>query len=208
MRGIMIRLLTAAAFALMLAGPFGAAAAQSRTAVFAGGCFWCVEADFDKLPGVQRTVSGYAGGSVANPTYEQVSAGGTGHYEAVQVTYDPGRVSYEQLLTVFWHSVDPTDAGGQFCDRGDSYKTAVFAADAGQRQAAEASKQAAEQQLGKNIVTPILNASAFYPAEDYHQDYYRKNPVRYRYYRYNCGRDARVEQVWGAHAFQGLPGHS
>jgi peptide-methionine (S)-S-oxide reductase len=191
-----------AGIALALAG--GAFAAEAETAVLAGGCFWCVEADFDKVPGVQETVSGYTGGALANPTYQQVSSGGTGHYEAVEVTYDPDEVSYEDLLRTFWRTVDPTDAGGQFCDRGDSYLTAVFVADARQRAAAEASKAKAEEALGQKIVTQILDLSEFWPAEEYHQDYYRKNPQRYAYYRWGCGRDERVEDLWGDDAFAGM----
>jgi peptide-methionine (S)-S-oxide reductase len=205
--------LAAAVAALALApaafggGTGGAHAQELKTATFAGGCFWCVEADFDHVPGVVETVSGYTGGTVADPSYEQVSAGGTGHREAVRIAYDPGRVSYEALLTAFWHSVDPTDAGGQFCDRGESYQTAIFVHDEEQRRAAEASKAAAQEALGATIVTPIEEAGPFYPAEDYHQGYYEKNPLRYRYYRWSCGRDARIEQVWGERAFEGIPGH-
>jgi len=203
----MTRPLLAALVALALASAFGAAAEAAETAVFSGGCFWCVESDFDHVPGVIATTSGYTGGHVANPTYAQVSAGGTGHRESVKVTYDPSRVSYEQLLTAFWHSVDPTDAGGQFCDRGHQYETAVFVNGPEQRRIAEASKAAAEKQLGRRIVTPILGAGPFYAAEGYHQDYYKKNPLKYRYYRWSCGRNAQVEKVWGAHAYEGVPGH-
>jgi peptide-methionine (S)-S-oxide reductase len=181
-----------------------AVAAEPQKAVFAGGCFWCVEADFDKAPGVLETVSGYTGGTLENPTYEQVSREDTGHYEAVKVTYDPDRVSYRQLVDIFWRTVDPTDAGGQFCDRGDSYRTAVFVADDAGRQAAEASKAAAAGALGQEIVTPILPSATFWPAEGYHQDYYEKNPLRYKYYRWNCGRDQRIEELWGDAAHQGL----
>jgi peptide-methionine (S)-S-oxide reductase len=190
--------------ALAAGAGYGAAAAEPQKAVFAGGCFWCVEADFDKAPGVLSTVSGYTGGDVENPTYEQVSYEDTGHYEAVEVTYDPDKVSYRQLVDIFWRTVDPTDAGGQFCDRGDSYRTAVFVSDDAERQAAEASKAAAQEALGQQIVTPILEASTFWPAEDYHQDYYVKNPLRYKYYRWNCGRDQRIEDLWGDAAHQGL----
>jgi peptide-methionine (S)-S-oxide reductase len=203
----MIRHALAATLTLVLIG-FGVNAKAAETAIFAGGCFWCVESDFDHVPGVLRTTSGYTGGHLANPTYGQVSHGGTGHYESVRVTYDPSRVSYEQLLTVFWHSVDPTDAGGQFCDRGASYRTAVFARGAAQRQAAQASKQAAQKELGRKIVTPIVNAGPFYPAEEYHQNYYKKNPLKYRYYRWSCGRNARVREVWGNRAYAGMGGHS
>lgn len=208
----MTKRLLAAALALGLTAPAtlaapAALAQEAETAVFAGGCFWCVESDFDKVPGVVRTISGYTGGHVASPTYKQVSAGGTGHREAVQVTYDPGKVTYEELLEVFWHSVDPTDAGGQFCDRGESYTTAVHVRDAAQRAAAEASKEKAAAELGKPVVTPILDAGPFYAAEEYHQDYYEKNPLRYRYYRWGCDRDDTIEAVWGERAFAGIPGH-
>jgi peptide-methionine (S)-S-oxide reductase len=180
--------------------PAAPAAAGTALATFAGGCFWCMEAPFDALDGVLSTTSGYTGGSLESPSYEQVSAGGTGHYEAVQVAYDPARVSYEKLLETFWRNVDPTDAGGQFCDRGDQYRTAVFAHDEAQRAAAEASLRAhqASGRFSAPLVTPILPAARFWPAEAYHQDYYRVNPVRYRYYRKSCGRDRRLEEVWGA----------
>lgn len=178
-----------------------------ETAIFAGGCFWCVESDFDKVPGVVETISGYTGGTSADPTYKTVSHGGTGHIEALKVTFDPNKVSYDRLLNVFWRSVDPTDAGGQFCDRGDSYVTAVFAANDMQRRLAEATKKAIEdaKTLDKPIVTTIRKASRFYPAETYHQNYYKKNPVRYKFYRYSCGRDARVKALWGAEAHGGIP---
>ena len=154
-----------------------------------------------------QQVSGYTGGKTKDPTYRQVTAGGTGHYEAVEITYDPAKVSYEALLTAFWHSVDPTDGGGQFCDRGQSYETAVFAANEKERSLAEASKKAAQKRVDKPIVTPILAAKPFYAAEDYHQDYYTNNPLRYRYYRFSCGRDSRVKEIWGKHAYEGIPGH-
>ncbi|HWH17338.1 MAG TPA: peptide-methionine (S)-S-oxide reductase MsrA [Allosphingosinicella sp.] len=169
---------------------------RAETAIFAGGCFWCIEADFEKVPGVTGAVSGYTGGRTANPSYEQVSADGTGHYEAVRVSYDPARVSYAQLARYFFRTVDPTDAGGQFCDRGTSYRTALFATPQ-QRAAAEAAKAEANRALNGRVVTPVLPAARFYPAETYHQDYYKKNPVRYRFYRYRCGRDARLAEVWG-----------
>jgi len=194
-----------AAFALASAGT--AAEGELETATFAGGCFWCVEADFDKVPGVVTTVSGYTGGTVEDPGYAQVSAGGTGHREAVRIAYDPDRVTYEELLEAFWRSIDPTDAAGQFCDRGESYTTAVFVHDAEQRRAADASKRAAEKELGQEIVTPVEPAGPFYRAEAYHQDYYRKNSLSYRFYRWSCGRDARVEELWGESAYQGIPGH-
>ena len=184
-----------------------ASAQQLEKAVFAGGCFWCVESDFDKVPGVVSTVSGYTGGKTKDPTYRQVTAGGTGHYEAVEITYDPAKVSYEMLLAAFWRSVDPTDGGGQFCDRGQSYETAVFVADDKERALAEASKKAAQKLLDKPIVTPILATGPFYEAEDYHQDYYKNNPLRYRYYRFSCGRDRTVKDLWGEHAYGGIPGH-
>lgn len=196
-------------FAAIALLPPAAADERRETAIFAGGCFWCVEADFDKVPGVAETISGYTGGHVENPTYDQVSAGSTGHREAVKVVFDPAKVSYEDLLTVFWHSVDPTDAGGQFCDRGESYKTAIFVSSEKQREAAETSKRALEEAgaPGAPIVTPIVSAGPFYPAETYHQDYYKKNPLRYRFYRFSCGRDARVREVWGDAAYSGIPGH-
>jgi peptide-methionine (S)-S-oxide reductase len=171
-------------------------------ATFAGGCFWCMEPPYDKLDGVSATISGYIGGSTADPTYQEVSAGGTGHAEAVQVTYDPAKVSYEELLEVFWRNVDPLDAGGQFCDRGDQYRTGIFVHDDEQRRLAAASKQALVDsgRFDEPIVTEIEEAGTFYPAEDYHQDYYQKNPVRYKFYRWNCGRDARLAQLWGEQA--------
>ena len=169
----------------------------TETAMFAGGCFWCTEADFEKVPGVASAVSGYIGGRTANPTYKQVSAGGTGHYEAVRISYDPRRVSYEALADYFFRIVDPTDAGGQFCDRGESYRTAIFATDADQRRIAEAEKQEAAKVLGTPIVTPVLDAATFYPAEDYHQDYYKRNELKYNFYRSRCGRDARLAELWG-----------
>ncbi len=178
-------------------------------ATFAGGCFWCVEADFDAVPGVVRTISGYTGGASKNPTYRQVSAGGTGHREAVQIFYDPKKVSYEKLLDVFWRSVDPTDAGGQFCDRGRSYETAIFANSPAQRRLAEASKRMLQESgvLKAPIVTPVETAGAFTPAEGYHQDYYKKSPLRYKLYRYGCARDSRVRELWGKDAHRGIAAH-
>jgi methionine-S-sulfoxide reductase len=168
-------------------------------ATFAGGCFWCMEPPYDKLDGVRATISGYAGGTTVDPTYREVSSGGTGHAEVVQITYDPAKVSYEQLLEVFWRNVDPLDAGGQFCDRGSQYRTGIFVHDEEQRRLAEASKQALEGggRFEQPIVTEIVAAGPFYPAEDYHQDYYEKNPVRYKFYRWNCGRDQRLAELWG-----------
>lgn len=175
-------------------------AAGLRTAAFAGGCFWCMEQPFAELDGVTEVVSGYTGGTVETPTYKQVSAGRTGHKEAVQVTYDPARVTYQKLLDVFWRNVDPFDADGQFCDRGEQYGTAVYAADPEQRRLAEQSKQGLQERFGRPLATGVADAGPFYRAEDYHQDYARKNPVRYRYYRYTCGRDARLSKVWGEEA--------
>jgi peptide-methionine (S)-S-oxide reductase len=168
-------------------------------ATFAGGCFWCMEPPFDDLPGVSATISGYTGGRKVNPTYEEVSAGTTGHAEAVQVVYDPKKVSYEKLLEVFWVNIDPTVKDRQFCDSGSQYRTGIFYADEAQRKAAEASKAAIQKSkpFKEAVVTPIEMAGAFYPAEDYHQDYYKKNPVRYKFYRNGCGRDARLKQLWG-----------
>ena len=173
-------------------------AGQAATAIFAGGCFWCVEADFDKVPGVIATESGYAGGKVQNPTYEQVSAGGTGHAEAVRVTFDPAEVTYQTLLEFFWRHVDPTVKDRQFCDVGNQYRTAIFYQDDAQRDAAQASKAALEKS-GRlaHVYTEIAPAGTFYSAEEYHQDYYRKNPIRYKFYRSRCGRDARIDEVWG-----------
>jgi peptide-methionine (S)-S-oxide reductase len=168
-------------------------------ATFAGGCFWCMEPPYDRLPGVDATISGYTGGRVANPTYEQVSSGTTGHAEAVAVVYDPKKVSYEKLLDVFWHNVDPTVKDRQFCDTGHQYRTAIFYHNEEERKAAEASKAALEKAkpFKEPIVTEIVMAGPFYPAEDYHQDFYMKNPVRYNLYRTGCGRDARLKQLWG-----------
>ncbi|MBM3262582.1 MAG: peptide-methionine (S)-S-oxide reductase MsrA [candidate division Zixibacteria bacterium] len=167
-------------------------------ATFAGGCFWCMEPPFDKLDGVISTTSGYIGGKVKNPTYEQVSKGGTGHAEAVQIVYDPRKVTFQQLLDVFWHNVDPTVKDGQFCDWGNQYRTAIFYHDETQKQLAESSRKSLlSSGRIKNIETEIVMASPFYPAEEYHQDYYKKNPLRYKLYRYNCGRDKRLEEIWG-----------
>ncbi|WP_193161475.1 peptide-methionine (S)-S-oxide reductase MsrA [Microbulbifer hainanensis] len=169
-----------------------------RTAVFAGGCFWCMEGPFDRVDGVVATTSGYSGGHVKNPTYEQVSAGGTGHAEVVQVTYDADKVSYAELLQVFWRNVDPLDSGGQFCDRGDQYRSEIFYATPEEKAEAEASKAQVAANLGKRVVTRIAPASTFYPAEDYHQNFYQRNPLRYKYYRYRCGRDERLQELWGS----------
>jgi peptide-methionine (S)-S-oxide reductase len=178
--------------------PAAAPPSGQAVAVFAGGCFWCMEGPFDALEGVVSTQSGYTGGSVADPRYEEVSEGTTGHLEAVRVVYDPKRVDYAKLLDVFWRNVDPLDAGGQFCDRGSQYRSAIFVATPAEREQAEASKRKLAERFGAAVATEILGAGPFYAAEEYHQDYYRKNPVRYRFYRGSCGRDARLEKVWGA----------
>lgn len=191
-------------FLTLLCASAASASAQAAdgpkaTATFAGGCFWCMEPPYDKLDGVISTTSGYTGGTKQKPSYQDVSAGGTGHYEAVEIVYDPTKVSYEQLLDVFWHNIDPLDGGGQFCDKGDQYRSAIFFHDEAQKRAAEASREALIQseRLPGPVVTEILPATTFYPAEDYHQDYYQKNPLRYRYYRFACGRDARLKELWG-----------
>ncbi len=176
-----------------------AAPANRATAVFAGGCFWCEETAFEGVPGVVAVISGYTGGQVPNPTYEQVSSGVTGHAESVQVIYDPSKITYEKLLDIFWHNVDPFQGNGQFCDHGNQYRSAIFYKDEAQRKAAEESKARLEEEprfKGK-IVTQIVPASRFYPAEEYHQDFYKKNPVRYYSYRTGCGRDARLKEIWG-----------
>ncbi|SDT89946.1 peptide-methionine (S)-S-oxide reductase MsrA [Stappia sp. ES.058] len=196
----------AAVLAVSLAAPRPAIALDEQTAIFAGGCFWCVESDFDTIPGVLETVSGYTGGTLDDPTYKAVTQGGTGHYEAVRITFDADTVSYTDLVAALFRSVDPTDAGGQFCDRGPSYRTAIFATDAEQRRIAEREKAQAAVSLDTKIATPILDAATFYPAEDYHQDFYEKSPTRYTYYRWSCGRDDTVKRVWGKEAFKGIPG--
>ena len=174
-----------------------ATASATATAVFAGGCFWCTESDFEKLPGVVSAESGYTGGKAASPTYESVSAGGTGHTEAVRVTYDPAKVTYAQLVEYFWRTIDPTEKDRQFCDAGTQYRSGIYWGTEDERKVAEASL-AALQKTGqfKQIHTEVKRASPFYVAEDYHQDYYKKNPVRYKYYRLNCGRDAQLQRVW------------
>ena len=191
------------AWVLMALSHSPATAKNIQTAIFAGGCFWCVESDFDHVQGVVKTTSGYIGGNTKNPTYKQVTKGGTGHYEAVKIEFDADVVSYAALLNAFWHSVDVTDAGGQFCDRGDSYRTAVFATTPQQAATAQSSKNGAEQELGQSIVTPIVMAGPFYIAEEYHQDYHTKSPLKYKFYRSRCGRDKRVKQLWGKKAFPG-----
>jgi peptide-methionine (S)-S-oxide reductase len=178
-----------------------AATAAADKTILAGGCFWCMEADFEKLDGVTEVVSGFSGGTVKDPTY---SGNHEGHVEAVEITYDPAKISYQELLDHFWVNIDPFDNGGQFCDRGPSYLSAIFVADDSERQLAEQSKrQVAEQFPKQKVVTPILTASTFYPIkgeESYHQDYYKKSPVRYKFYRWNCGRDQRLQEIWGAKA--------
>lgn len=177
-----------------------AAPAVTAKAIFAGGCFWCMEPPFDVIDGVLSTTSGYIGGKQRNPTYKEISAGHTGHTEAVEIVYDPKKVSYEKLLEIFWRNIDPTVKDQQFCDVGSQYRSGIFVLDAAQKAAAEASKAALEKNKSfkEKIVTEITTATVFYPAEDYHQDYYQKNPIRYQYYRSGCGRDARLKQLWGS----------
>ncbi len=172
-------------------------AITTAKAYFAGGCFWCVEADFEKLPGVIEVISGYTGGALDNPTYKDVSYTETGHYEATEVIYNPAQIDYRALVDFHFRHIDPLDDGGQFCDRGSSYKTAIFVQNEEERKAATASKEQAAKELGQKIVTPILDYKKFWTAEGYHQDYYKKNPIRYRYYRTGCGRDRRVAAIWG-----------
>lgn len=176
--------------------------AKLDVATFGSGCFWCTESDFDKVKGVVTTISGYMGGKTPNPTYKSVSAGGTGHAEVLQVTFDPSQVSYKTLLDYYWRHTDVVDGGGQFCDRGDQYRPVIFVHTPEQRQLAEAGKAALEKsgRFSKPIAVQIVDASKFTPAEDYHQDYYEKNPLKYRYYRYSCGRDSRIKQLWGSEA--------
>jgi peptide-methionine (S)-S-oxide reductase len=203
MKTLLLTLAAAASFAAVAqTTTTGPAPAGLAKATFAGGCFWCVEADFDKVPGVKSTVSGYIGGKVANPSYEQVAAKVTGHAEAVEVVYDPKVVSYGDLVDYFWRTIDPTTKDRQFCDGGSPYRTGIFVHDAQQLAAARASLQKLEQSkpFKEPVVTEVSMAGPFYAAEDYHQDYYKKNPVRYQYYRSGCGRDARLKQLWG-----GLP---
>jgi len=190
----------AVALFAMVAGAGAATSPGRAVATFAGGCFWCMQPAFDAVKGVTRTVVGYTGGRAEHPTYEEVSSGSTGHVEAIEVEYDPARVSYETLLDVFWHNVDPTDAGGQFCDRGPQYTSEIFVHDQAQQAAALSSKAEIEgtKPFAAPIVTRITQAGSFWPAEDYHQDYYKKNPLRYKYYRWGCGRDARLKELWGA----------
>lgn len=180
----------------------GTQPAHTQTAIFAGGCFWCMEQAFEQVEGVVEAVSGYTGGHVPDPTYEQVGSGGTGHVEAVKVIYNPDRVSYRALLKTYWHNVDPTDPNGQFCDQGPSYRPVIFVANQHQRQLATQSKQALKNNpdAPSPILVPIVEVSEFWRAEDYHQDYYRKNPIRYHYYKWACGRADRLEELWGKQA--------
>lgn len=189
----------------LLAGPAHSADNAYKTAVFAGGCFWSMESAFDDVKGVVKTEAGFAGGTVRNPSYEQVSRGDTGHREAVQVTYDPAVISYDGLLDVYWHSIDPTDARGQFCDKGEEYKSAVFYGSDDEKKQAEASKEGVAKDLGKDVATDIIAAAPFYPAEDYHQTYHKKNPEAYGMYRRGCGRDNSLRSIWGDKA-KTMPG--
>ncbi len=167
-----------------------------ETALLAGGCFWCMEPPFDKLGGVISTVVGYTGGYTENPTYEQTSSGKTGHYEAIKIVYDPSKVSFKEILDVFWRNIDPFDATGQFCDKGDQYRAAIFYLTKEQQDIALASKEAIETLLGRKVVTEIMPVATFYDGEEYHQEYYLKNPIRYKFYRYNCGRDKRLKEIF------------
>ena len=194
-------LLRIAVIFLIVGGVVHAAQSPGSTptakATFAGGCFWCMEPPYDELEGVTSTISGYIGGTKKDPTYEQVSAGTTGHTEAVQITYDPQKVSYEKLLEIFWRNIDPLTANAQFCDSGSQYRSGIFYHDEAQKKLAEASKKRIQTRFKQPVVTEITAASDFYPAEDYHQDYYKKNPIRYKIYRYGCGRDQRLKELWG-----------
>ena len=200
----MKRLILATMIGIALSASLAAAPARAgeAVAIFAGGCFWCMEPPYDKTEGVISTTSGYTGGHVPNPSYKDVSAGTTGHIEAVKIVYDPEKVSYEKLLYIFWRNIDPIRKNAQFCDEGAQYRSAIFPQDEAQREAAEKSKADLEAtgRFTRPIVTEILDAAPFYAAEDYHQDYYLKNPNRYAYYRWSCGRDARLEQIWGSEA--------
>ena len=189
------------------AKPAPAAVVERGEAIFAGGCFWCVETAFEGLPGVSAVISGYTGGAKKDPSYEEVSSGGTGHAEAVRVVFDPKQISYAKLLEIFWHNIDPLDARGQFCDKGTQYRSGIFYLDEAQKKAAEASKAAvvAAKHFPSPVVTEITAAGAFYPAEEYHQDFYKKKPERYYSYRTGCGRDRRLQELWGAEA--GTPKH-
>ncbi len=200
LRHISLIVIAAILVACGAAQPAEAKTGARATAIFAGGCFWCMEPPFEKTNGVIAVYSGYTGGAKLNPRYEEVSSGTTGHYEAVEIVYDPSKVTYQQLLDIFWRNIDPLDRSGQFCDKGGQYLSAVFVRNPEERKLAAASKLVEQAKLKKNIVTEILPAAKFYRAEEYHQDYYKKNPVRYKFYRFNCGRDQRLEQLWGAAA--------
>ena len=202
-----MRILSTCRYCLLIAMTLLATGSHADTAIkpdpavatFAGGCFWCMEPPFDKLDGVISTTSGYTGGGVENPTYKQVSRGKTGHTEAVQIVYDPDKIGYAELLDVFWHNIDPTNADGQFCDWGNQYRSEIFYESKEQQRLANSSRKALEElkPFKQPVVTAVTAASTFYPAEDYHQDYYQKNPVRYKFYRYGCGRDKRLKELWG-----------
>jgi peptide-methionine (S)-S-oxide reductase len=202
MRSLLAAALLSASAAIL--SPTAPAAAETQTAIFAGGCYWCVESDFDHVPGVISTTSGFIGGHVANPTYDEVVTETTGHREAEKIEFDTTKTSYAKLLDVYFHATDPTDGGGQFCDRGESYTPAIFYLNDEQKKEAEAASAAAAKELGQPIATRILPATTFYLAPEEHQDFYRKNPLRYKYYRYGCGRDARIEQLWGKAAHRGI----
>jgi peptide-methionine (S)-S-oxide reductase len=190
--------LTAAFFAaIFVAGAGGTRAAESKTAIFAGGCFWCVEADFDKVPGVLSTTSGYIGGTVKNPTYQQVSGGTTGHAEAVEIVYDPAKVTYAKLLDHYWQNIDPFDADGQFCDKGPAYHSAIFFSNDEKKKLAETTKQDIAARFKQTVATEIKPTTTFTAAEDYHQDYHNQNPVSYKYYKWGCGRAQRLAEIWG-----------
>ncbi len=195
----MRRLLPVLAFLVAALGAaFAQTAPKQEVATFAGGCFWCTEADFDKVPGVISTTSGFIGGTVANPSYQQVTTGTTGHTEAVEIVFDPAKVTYQQLLDVFWRNHDPLAKDRQFCDRGNMYRPGIFFHSEAQRAQADASKKQVQSRFAPRVVhTEITKASTFYKAEDYHQDYHDKNPIRYKLYRFNCGRDQRLEELWG-----------
>jgi len=202
MKQLLLVLITLVSFNALANAESNESPNNYATATFAGGCFWCMEPPYDKLKGVISTTSGYMGGHVDKPSYQQVSRGNTGHTEVVQVIYDPAVISYEKLLQTFWHNIDPTDTRGQFCDKGSQYRTEIFYHNAEQRDLAQQSKTAlrGNKSFKGDIVTPISAAPSFFPAEGYHQDYYQKNPIRYKYYRYSCGRDNRLEQLWGDQA--------
>jgi peptide-methionine (S)-S-oxide reductase len=195
---MLIRIVFSLSLAAAAAGGAYAQSDNRESAILAGGCFWCMEPPYDETEGVLATISGYSGGDELEPTYEQVSAGTTGHIEVVKIEYDPSKVGYEKLLEIFWRNIDPLDPAGQFCDKGPQYRSAIFYGNEEEKKLAEESKKKIEEKLGKPVVTEILPEKAFYDAEDYHQNYYQENPIRYKLYRYGCGRDARLEEVWGS----------